>query len=97
MALQIIWSSYAERDQDEILRYWAKRNKSKTYPRLLFHLFESTVNSLAKQEFNRHPTSAPDIFYKYVRNYRVYFEVNSTSIVILHIWDARRNPENAPY
>ena len=45
---KVVWSTLAERETKEILSYFFNRNKSATYSRKLYRLFQSELNRLAK-------------------------------------------------
>jgi plasmid stabilization system protein ParE len=97
MALQIVWSPLAEKDQEKILRYWAKRNKSNVYPQKLHAMITDRVDFIASSLPKRYKTSVPSIYYEYVREYRIYYKVRKDEVVILRIWDGRRNPDKQPF
>lgn len=97
MAKAVIWSRSATADLNEILAYWAQRNKSKVYPNKLNRLIRSAVERLSKGEIFMHLTSMKGYAYIYVREYRIYFESWDDRILILRIWDGRRDPGKEPY
>jgi toxin YoeB len=39
-------------------------------------------------------TDEENVRVKIVRNYLIFYEITETKIIILTIWDNRRNPEN---
>ena len=93
MAKRIIWSKRAKEDKSKILKYWLKRNKSNVYPIKLNSLFREAVLWLAENPFGRKESDYDNTFVKIVRNYKILFEEDESTIFILTIWDTRQNPE----
>ena len=94
MAAKIIWSTRARLERLEILEYWVKRNKSKTYSRKLFQLFRIGMKKVAEMPTSGIPTENPDIRIKIVRDYLIYYHISaSKTIEVLTVWDSRRNPK----
>ncbi|WP_341226952.1 type II toxin-antitoxin system RelE/ParE family toxin [uncultured Arcticibacterium sp.] len=93
MAKRIIWSKRAKEDRSSILRYWLNRNKSNAYPRKLNKLFSESVRWLSESPFGRRRTDYLETNVKIVRDYKIIFEEDETTIFILTIWDTRQNPE----
>ena len=94
MAAKVIWSLRAQRERFEILKYWENRNKSKTYSRKLYQLFEVGMAKVAKMPESGIPTDDPAIRTKIIRDYLIYYHINSPNLIeVLSIWDSRRNPK----
>ncbi|MDP9081290.1 MAG: type II toxin-antitoxin system RelE/ParE family toxin [Bacteroidota bacterium] len=93
MAKEIRWSVRADRDRLEILEYWANRNKSTTYSKKLNKLFIDKVELLSEFPDLGKPTNIPFVRIKIVRDYSIYYHINSDFIEILTVWDNRRNPQ----
>jgi len=94
MAKQVIWSQKARHDQDEILLYWRKRNKSNSYSKKLRALFKAATKMIAS-----HPKigRASELLFrrsKIVSNYKIIYRETETHIEILTIRDTRRNSED---
>jgi plasmid stabilization system protein ParE len=94
MVKQVIWSRKAQNDQDEILHYWRKRNKSNEYSKKLRALFKAATKMIAA-----HPKigRATELLYrrsKIVSNYKIIYRETETHIEILTIRDTRRNPDD---
>ena len=94
MATKVVWSVRAQRERFEILQYWVNRNKSKTYSRKLYQLFRIVMKKAAEMPETGIPTENPDIRFKIVKDYLIYYHIStSKTIEILTIWDSRRNPK----
>ncbi len=94
MAAKVVWSVRAQRERFEILEYWNKRNKSKTYSRKLYQIFRIGVKKVAEMPTAGIPTENPDVRIKIVKDYLIYYYISpSKTIEVLTIWDSRRNPK----
>jgi plasmid stabilization system protein ParE len=93
MAQEIEWSERAKNELFEILYYWTKRNKSKTYSEKLNGLVLEAVEVVAEAPETGVPTKFINVRIKIVRDYLVYYRIHNQSIEILAIWDSRRNPK----
>lgn len=94
MVKQIIWSKRAKEDRKEILEYWLVRNKSNIYPLKLNNVFKEAIQWIADHPFVRRKTDFPGVYVKRVRDYLILFEDTDSKIIILTIWDTRRNPDD---
>jgi plasmid stabilization system protein ParE len=93
MAKKINWSARAQQERFEILDYWANRNKPKSYSTKLNQLFLDYIELVSKTPELGKPTKYPLVRIKIVRDYLIYYQVNSDYIEIITIWDSRRNPQ----
>ncbi|MCC5931420.1 MAG: type II toxin-antitoxin system RelE/ParE family toxin [Cyclobacteriaceae bacterium] len=92
---QIIWTLKALEDKTAIMEYWVYRNQSVTFPIKLSNLFNESLELLSRHpEIGKIFTKDPLILYKSVRNYRLYYTFDYQKLILLTIWDSRRNPEN---
>jgi plasmid stabilization system protein ParE len=92
MAKEIRWSVRADQDRLEIIEYWTNRNKSTHYSIKLARLFIEKVEFLAQSPGLGKATKSPFVRVKIVRDYFIYYNIESTYIEIITIWDSRRNP-----
>ena len=93
MAKKIDWSERARKELFEILKYWTKRNKSKTYSEYLNRLLLESVEIVAELPESGKPTKFHNIRIKIVRDYLVYYRIDVEYIEVITIWDSRRNPK----
>jgi len=93
MAKKIDWSERARKELFEILKYWTKRNKSKTYSEYLNRLLLESVEIVAELPESGKPTKFNNIRIKIVRDYLVYYRIEVEYIEVITIWDSRRNPK----
>ena len=93
MVRRIIWSAKAQQERKDILQYWTKRNKSKTFSRKLSLQFNEAINLIARSPNAGHITPRENVRVKIVRDYLIIYKIEPASINILSIFDGRRNPE----
>ena len=94
MARQIIWTVSAQSERREILEYWVKRNKSKTFSRKLNKLIITALREVSKNPLISRKTDITDVRVKIVRDYLIFYEISPKSIFVLSIWDGRRDNAN---
>jgi toxin YoeB len=91
MARQIVWTFTAQQERREILEYWVKRNKSKTYSRKLSKLIISALQDVSKNPLIGRKTDILNIRVKIVKEYLLFYEITPTIINVLSVWDGRRD------
>jgi plasmid stabilization system protein ParE len=94
MARKIIWTVTAQTERREILEYWIKRNKSKTFSIKLNKLIITALRHVSKNPFIGRKTDIDDVRVKIVRDYLIFYEVSPKSIFVLSVWDSRRDNSN---
>ena len=92
MAKRVIWSPLAKRKRHQILEYWVKRNKSKSYSIKLNSLFKDAQKLISEHPNIGIPTDEPNVRHKLVRDYSLFYELRQDSIIILTVWDNRQDP-----
>lgn len=92
MVRRIIWSERAILERREILLYWIKRNKSKSYSIKLNKLINEEIKILAKSPFIGRETDEVNVRIKVIRDYLLFYEIRNDELHILTLWDSRRNP-----
>jgi len=88
---KIVWINSAKLELKEILIYWTKKTKSKTYSIKLSILISEAVNLLSQHPKIGRTTNDENTRISIVRNYLIFYEVTETQLIILSIWDARRD------
>ena len=91
------WSPEAKHQWNEILRFYAERNRSTTYSRWLQKEMKKMVRITCLNPEWGWPTVIPTIRWRLVEYFIVYYTVETDRILVLAVWDARRNPESFPY
>ena len=93
MAQRIVWSKEAQDDFLATLGYYAERNGSKTYSEKLARQIQEVIERLREHPLLGRPTNDEEVRILRQGNYQIYYELKNDEIVILVVWDMRRNPE----
>ena len=93
MVRKIIWTALAKQSRREILNYWKNKNSSSTYSKKLNQQFGEYVLHLSRFPNLGKNSGFNDIHYLIVDVYKIYYKVIANNILILLIWDGRRNPD----
>jgi len=93
MVKEIIWSHAAEREKNEILRFWFVHNQSPTYSIKLDDLINQAVELLPYYPFMGRKTDFGKVRLIVVENCLILYEVTETQILILSIADGRQDPD----
>ncbi len=93
MAKKVIWSHRAQNDRKKILKFWIENNGSNAYSIKLNNLFVDAINLISAYPEIGYPTNFKNARIKIVRNYQIIYEVSLDYILILTIWDNKRNPK----
>ncbi len=92
MAKRVVYSDNAIKDRIDILNYWNKRIGTKTYSKKLDKSFREIIKLLADYpELGRQLDNREERFFV-KEAYQIFYTFDDATIIILHIWDSRRNP-----
>ncbi len=91
---QVIWSLRAKNDRIKILDFWIAHNQSKAYSIKLNNLFKDATKFIAEHPSVGKLTDDKKARIKIVRDFYIVYEIRRSMIVILAIFDSRRNPDN---
>ena len=91
---QIIWTHRANEERKEILSYWIQRNKSKVFSSKLNKLIIESLRLTAQFPETGRKTTLDNVRVKIVREYLLFYEVTDTALIILSIWDNRRDEKS---
>jgi len=92
----IVFTHIARGELKDIFEYWNTRNGSDTYSRRLAKQINDALATCAAYPdaaLNLPPAS---IQYTIVGYYAIYYDYYPNTLVVHHIWDQRRNPEDHP-
>ncbi len=90
---RIEWSRNAEIQLQEMLVYFAKRNRSNQYSRKLYKHFKSELQLVAINPEIGIKTKLKNIRGLVVNVYILFYEIFEDRIVILKVWDCRQSPD----
>lgn len=93
MAQRIVWSKEAQDDFLATLGYYSERNGNKIYSEKLARQIQEAIERLQKHPLLGRVTNDGKVRVLVQGNYRIYYELKNSEIVILVVWDMRRNPD----
>jgi plasmid stabilization system protein ParE len=94
MAKRVVWTNTARKARREILEYWIKHNGSDTYSKKLSKLFKIKVALLQSGGYLGKPTDFKDVRVSLVNHFSIFYKVFEEEIIIVGVWDNRRNPDD---
>ena len=92
--MKIRWSEEAKNDFVSIKKYWDKRNSSNQYSKSLYLDISTKLENIVLFPDIGLITNNIDIRYLVVENYLVFYHIKEVEILIIKIWDNRRNPDD---
>jgi len=92
--LKIDWSVEARLDLIDILDYYIKRNKSNIYSTKLNAKINKSIKLISKNPFLGIPTDYVSVRALITGDYQIIYEIFDQLILIIMIWDCRRDPED---
>ena len=94
---KIVWTNSAKFELKEILIYWTNKTNSKIYSKKLNKLFTEAIDLLSQHPKIGRTTNDKNSRISIVRNYLIFYEINVKEIIILSIWDARRDENQTDF
>jgi plasmid stabilization system protein ParE len=91
---KIDWSIEAKLDLIDILGYYIKHNKSNLYSIKLNRKIDKSIKLLSKNPLLGVPTDFDSVRALITGDYQIIYEIFDQLILIVMIWDCRRDPEN---
>ncbi|MEL1245973.1 type II toxin-antitoxin system RelE/ParE family toxin [Flavobacterium sp. DGU11] len=90
--LKVFWSQIAIIQRRSIFEYWNERNKSYSYSRKLNAEINDRLKTLQKNPDIGKLTNIEDVRTLSLGHFSIFYEYNSSSILILSFWDNRQDP-----
>ena len=94
MAKRIIWTDRADKTFTKILEFYIVRNGSKAYSRKLSKEVHILLSVLSKQPHLGAITEKKRYRVLIQGNFKIFYEVDETHLIVHLIWDCRQNPES---
>lgn len=94
MAKRIIWTETAQDARRKILEFWIEQNRSKRYSRKLSKQFRARAQYLSRYNYIGKSTDFEDVKVTFMAHFSMFYKVTETEIIIVGLWDNRRNPED---
>ena len=91
---KIEWSIDAKLDLIDILKYYIERNKSTSYSIKLNSKINKSLKLLSKNPFLGIPTDYDSVRALITGEYQIIYEIFDQLILVIMIWDCRRDPNN---
>jgi len=92
--IKVIWSENAKIDLLDILEYYYISNSNFNYSLKLNDSIASHINLLEKHPLLGRPTKDKNVRALIAGNYEILYEYTNNIILIIMIWNCRRNPDN---
>jgi len=97
MALRILWADRAVQERHAILEYYWKRNRSARYSQELLRHFRNNLRLVADLELMGKPTDVAGVRCLFVVDYSIYYTTREGDLLVLSLWDNRRDPDARPF
>ena len=94
---RIVWMAESTAQLTDILLYYKYRNGNSRYSKVIRQTIKSKLNLLKYQPYIGKIVNENNIRVIFVLHYHVFYEIKTTDVLVLSIWDGRRNPENIKY
>ena len=94
MVKRVVWTNTAKKARREILEYWIERNGTSTYSKKLAELFKLKAALLQTGRYLGKPTDFKDVRVSLVSHFSIFYKVKGEEIIIVGLWDNRRNPDD---
>ncbi|WP_276379482.1 type II toxin-antitoxin system RelE/ParE family toxin [Flavobacterium sp. H4147] len=91
---EIVWSSLAKLQLENVLEYYFIRNESPTYSLKLLNEVEDLLNTLSSSELIGRLTSNKITRVVSMKVYLIFYEINNNQIEIVSFWDNRQDVKN---
>jgi len=88
---KIVWTNSAVSNRKQILDYWFQRTSSKKYSKKLNNLFSERIKLLSEYPEIGRQTNDSKVRVTPIKDYLIMYEITTTEIIILLIWDSRRD------
>lgn len=92
--VKIEWSLEARLDLLDILKFYIQRNGNSIYSKKLNTRINNSIKLLIKNPFLGKQSDDPSIRALITGDYHIIYEVFDKLIMIIMIWDCRRDPED---
>lgn len=91
---KVIWTRKAEIQMYAIMDYYAERNKNDSYSIKLQIVIKQKLRKLDFTTTLPKKSSIKDLFYFTHNHISVFFLIHNEYIVVVLVWDERRNPND---
>lgn len=93
MTKPIVWSQNSKNDLKNIKKFFDTRNQSSEYSKKLLKTFRDSAKLIEKFPLLSIPTEYDNVRGFVILEYIIFYEIMSKHILVLMVWDCRRDPE----
>ena len=79
------------------LKYWLEKNKSITYPSKLNKLINSSLDLSLYPYLGKRTDVGSTVRVKSIKHFDLFYKNSDKGIIVLSIWDTRRNPDDVKF
>lgn len=90
---KIKWTNFAKNDLFSIFEYYNKKNGNNRYSSKLFHVIKNKLANVSENPYLGKKTDIDGIRVIIAKHYHIIYEIIENVILIIMLWDSRRNPE----
>jgi toxin YoeB len=94
MAKRLVWSARAQADFFAILIFWDENNQNDYYSKKLGRRIHELLFLISENNFLGKPTATENVRITVCDSYLIIYEIHGNDIIILTIFDGRRNPKH---
>ena len=94
MVKRIVWTKKADNEWKSILAFWYEHTGNKKYSKKLNTKLKLTLQNIKSNNYLGKKTSKDDIRVVICLYYFVFYKVEQERLIIITIFDSRRNPED---
>jgi plasmid stabilization system protein ParE len=92
--IKIEWSSEARLDLFDILDFYIRRNGTAVYSKRLNSKINNSIKLLSRNPLIGTKTDLDSVRALITGDYQIIYEIFDQLILIMMVWDCRRNPED---
>ena len=91
---KVEWSIEARLDLLDILDFYFQRNGNATYSRKINSKINKSISLISRNPFSGIQTEMNSVRAIITGDYQIIYEIIEKTILIVMVWDCRRNPED---
>jgi plasmid stabilization system protein ParE len=92
MVKRLRWSTEARKELKRILVYWNEHNQSTSYSKKLRVRINNILDLIRENNYLGKSTSEVNVRLTIIDNFLIYYEILTDEILVIAIFDGRRNP-----
>ena len=91
---KLIWSPQSKIELLKILEYYKKRNGNVNYSRKLYTQIKELLELCRTYSFIGKQTDFENVRMLIVDDFSIFYEIDDTKLIVLTIWNSKRNPSD---